>query len=43
MSCERRGPIANDPNTNLHVIIEDNIFSKLKSLRKHDPFVCKLA
>jgi hypothetical protein len=35
--------MTNDPKTNLPTITYDNDFSKLKSLLKHNHFVCKYA
>jgi hypothetical protein len=43
-SMWKEGYMANDLKTNMHAIIEDNDFLKLKiNLLKHDQFTCKLA
>jgi hypothetical protein len=43
MPCEFRRNMANDPSTNLFVVIECNGFLELKGFIKHDHFTYKHA
>jgi len=43
MPCEFRRNMANDPSTNLFVVIERNCFLEFKGFLKHDHFTYKPA